>query len=48
MPAFIVDVGYEFEELYDSIFENSTNGGKLSSRYDLGGSQTRAIELFKH
>jgi len=26
VPAFIVDVGYESKKLYDSIFENSTNG----------------------
>ncbi len=46
VPTF--DVGYESKEFYDNIFENSTNGGKLGSCYDLGGSRIRAIELFKN
>jgi hypothetical protein len=36
--AFVVDVRYEFEKFYDSIFENSINGGKLGFHYNLGGS----------
>jgi hypothetical protein len=38
VSAFVVDVGYEYEEFYDSIFENSTNWVKLGFRYDLGES----------
>jgi hypothetical protein len=38
VSALVIDVGYESEDLYDSIFEDSTNGGKLGSHYDLGGS----------
>ncbi len=46
MSTLVVDVGYESEELYDNIFENLTYGGKLGFHLDLGGSWTRAIELF--
>lgn len=48
MSTFVVDVGYESEELYDSIFEDLTYLGKLDFCLDLGGSWTRAIELFKN
>jgi hypothetical protein len=36
--AFVVDVGYESEKLYDSIFEDSINGGKLGFHYNFSGS----------
>ncbi len=48
MSVLVVDVGYESEELYDNIFENSTYGGKLGFHLDLGGSWTRSIELFNN
>jgi hypothetical protein len=48
VSTFVIDVWYESKQLYDSIFEDSTNGGKLGSCYNLGGSRTRAIELFKN
>ncbi len=48
MLALVINVGYEFEQLYDNIFEDSTNGGELTSHCDLGGNQTRATELVKN
>lgn len=47
MLTHVINVGYESEQLYDNIFEDSTNGGKLTSHCDLGGNQTRATELVK-
>jgi hypothetical protein len=46
--AFVVDASYESKELYDIIFGSSTNWGKLGFCYNLGGSWTRAIELFEN
>jgi hypothetical protein len=48
VSAFVVDVGYESEKFYDSIFEDSINGAKLGFHYNLGGSRMKAIELFKN
>jgi hypothetical protein len=46
--ALVINVGYESEQLYGNIFEDSTNGGELISHCDLGGNQTRAIKLVKN
>ncbi len=48
MLAPVINVGYEYEELYDNIFENSTNGGELISHCDLGENKMRAMELVKN
>lgn len=44
----IINVGYESKQLYDNIFEDSTDGGQLTSHSNFGGDQTRAIELVKN
>jgi hypothetical protein len=46
--ALVINVGYESKQLHDNIFEDSTDGGELASHCDLGGNQTRAIELVKN
>ncbi len=48
MLAHVIDARYEFKQFYNNISQDLADGGELVSRYGLGGSQMKAIELVEN